>query len=80
MAYSPWVNGTVERLNRDILAGVRALLGELGLAPHNWEKVLPVVASPINAAPLTRLGKNYDGTSRTPLEVRTGINQAVMST
>jgi len=45
VAYSPWVNGTVERLNRDILATMRAVLSELKLAPHDWAAVLPIIAA-----------------------------------
>lgn len=36
VAYSPWVNGTVERLSRYILAAMVAMRGELKLWPHDY--------------------------------------------
>lgn len=73
VAYSPWVNGTVERLNRDILAALRAMLGELKLAPQDWVSVIDIIPSVLNEASESRLGRNQDGTMRSPLEVMTGI-------
>lgn len=73
VAYSPWVNGTVERLNRDILAALRALLGELKLAPQDWTAIIDVIPSILNEAPEERLGKNQDGSVRSALQVMTGI-------
>ena len=73
VAYSPWCNGTVERLMREILTALRAILGELNLAPQDWSSVIEAVPPALNEAPLKRLGKNNDGTTRTPLQVMTGI-------
>lgn len=73
IAYSPWLNGTVERLNRDILSALLAIIAELDHVPQDWPSVLDSVASALNEAPLPRLGTNVDGTTRTPLEVITGI-------
>ncbi len=73
VAYAPWVNGSVERLNRDILAITRALLAELKLGPHDWPAVIDSVPSIINCTPLTRLGINTDGSTRSPLQVMTCI-------
>lgn len=56
VAYSPWINLTVERLNGDVLAAIRSTLMEMKLAPHDWDKVLPIIASALNADPLSRLG------------------------
>jgi hypothetical protein len=41
VAYSPWANGTVERVNRDLLQVMRALRVERPLVL--WKKLLPVV-------------------------------------
>lgn len=72
-AYAPWPNGTMKRLNRDILNAARAMLAESKLAPQN----LPLVSSPLQAmiseSPTVKLGKNADGTTRTPFQVMTGI-------
>lgn len=73
VAYSPWVNGTVERLNRDILTAMRALLAELKLGPQDWAAVIDIIPSIINEAPEQRLGRDTDGSWRSPLQVMTGI-------
>lgn len=65
--YSPWINGTVERLNRDILQVVRALLLELRLDTRSWEFVLPVLQANLNQTPVETLG------GKTPLELFTGL-------
>lgn len=38
VAYLPWSNGKVERLNRDIFSATRATLAELKLALQDWKK------------------------------------------
>ncbi|OWZ15800.1 hypothetical protein PHMEG_00010493 [Phytophthora megakarya] len=65
--YTPWVNGTVERLNRDILHVVRALLLELQLDTRNWEYLLPVVEANLNHTPVLSLG------GVAPTELFTGL-------
>lgn len=73
VAYCPWANGTVERLNRDVLAAMKALLGELKLAPQDWAFVIGMVQSALNEAPSPRLGRSKNGDLRTPIEAMTGI-------
>lgn len=73
VAYSPWVNGTIERLNRDILSALRAMLGELKLAPQDWRIVIGSIQTVINESSEARLGKNDDGSTRSAFEVMTGI-------
>ena len=73
-AYCPWSNGTVERVCREVLRALRALLSELKLAPADWPSVLEIVQSVLNQAPLKRLGRRKDspsGVYRCPLEVFT---------
>lgn len=72
VAYSPWVNGTVESSMRHITAACRVLLSELKLGPQYWPLVLPMVMTALNESPLKRLGSR-DGTYRTPLEFMTGL-------
>ncbi|KAH9082771.1 hypothetical protein LEN26_021162 [Aphanomyces euteiches] len=48
LAYCPWRNGTVERLNRDILQVMRVLLLEYKLADHQWDYLLPAVQANLN--------------------------------
>uniref|UniRef100_H3GV27 Integrase catalytic domain-containing protein n=1 Tax=Phytophthora ramorum TaxID=164328 RepID=H3GV27_PHYRM len=66
--YTPWVNGTVERLNRDILHVVRALLLEMQLDTKNWEYLLPVVQANLNHTPVLSLG------GVAPVELFTGLS------
>lgn len=72
VAYSPWVNGTVEAVMRSVQAATRSLLTELKLAPHDWLSVISVVQQALNESPLARLGTNDDGCHRSPIEVMTG--------
>lgn len=74
VAYSPWVNGTVESVMRSVLSAIRAMLAELKLAPQDWPSVLPAIASTLNESSLDRLGRRPDGAARSPLEVMTGIS------
>lgn len=73
VAYSPWVNGTVESVMRSVLSAMRAMLTELKLGPQDWAAVLPAVATALNESGLERLGRGQGGTARSPLEVMTGI-------
>lgn len=71
-AYSPWVHETVERLNCDILAGLRAILIKLKLAPQNWNFTINNLLSIFNESPAPRLIKCLDGTTWSPLQIVTG--------
>lgn len=74
-AYSPWANGTVERVCREVLRACKALCSEWKLAPRDWPAVVESVQSVLNQSPLRRLGlrdKNKKDVYRTPLEVFTG--------
>lgn len=73
VAYSPWTNGTVESVNRNVLAACRALTTELKLGPPDWPSVLGLVENALNEAPLPRLG-SANGVYRSPLKVMTGID------
>ncbi|KAF0683199.1 Aste57867_24731 [Aphanomyces stellatus] len=63
LAYCPWRNGTVERLNRDILQVMRVLLLEYKLADHQWDYLVPVVQANLNQTPVATL------MNKSPLEV-----------
>lgn len=80
VAHSPWATGTAESITRSILKATRAIISELSLAPHDWPAVLPAVATALNEAGLECLGRNADGTLRSPLQVMTGIipNRPIM--
>jgi hypothetical protein len=61
------LNGTVERLNRDVLQVVRALLLEAKLDTKSWTYILPVVQANLNHAPVASLA------NRAPVELFTGL-------
>ena len=73
--YSPWANGSMERMYRETLRALRAVLAEFRLAPSDWPSILECVQSVMNHAPLRRLGNSdpsISGVYRTPLQVFTG--------
>ncbi|GMF39119.1 unnamed protein product [Phytophthora fragariaefolia] len=55
-AHTPWTNGTVEVVNREVLKSVKALLRERKLPVRDWPSVLLVVQSALNGMPADRLG------------------------
>ncbi|OWZ03927.1 hypothetical protein PHMEG_00024262 [Phytophthora megakarya] len=65
--YSPWVNGTVERVNRDVLQVLRVLLMEYQLDTKEWPYLLPVVQANLNHTQLPSLG------DKAPVELFTGL-------
>lgn len=50
------------------------MLAEFKLGPQDWVHVIPLIATALNEASLTRLGRRPDGVPRSPLEVMTGIS------
>lgn len=67
VAYAPWINGTVERLNRDVLQVLRVLLMEYTLDTHEWVYILPLVQGNLNHTPVRSLG------DKAPSELFTGL-------
>ncbi|OWZ08216.1 hypothetical protein PHMEG_00019275 [Phytophthora megakarya] len=65
--YTPWINGTVERVNRDILQVLRVMLLELQLDTRNWPYLLPVIQANLNHAAVASLG------GHAPVELFTGL-------
>ncbi|KAJ8524224.1 hypothetical protein ON010_g16894 [Phytophthora cinnamomi] len=66
-AYCPWLNGSVEVVNRLVLKAMKALLSELKLRIMDWPSLLPVVQYSLNTMPSDRLGMV------TPLTAFTGL-------
>ena len=69
LAYTPWTNGTIEVVCRELLRTLRVLTSEFQLSLRSWRSVLPVVQSVLNNTPLTRLA------NRCPLTAFTGLPQ-----
>jgi hypothetical protein len=50
-AYSPWANGTVEKVNNDIQKLLRSLLSEWHMESDQGTFLLPVIQSVLNHLP-----------------------------
>jgi hypothetical protein len=66
LAYSPWINGSIERINRDILQVLRTMILEYKLDTRDWVYLIPMVQSSLNHTKVPSLS-NY-----APSELFTG--------
>jgi hypothetical protein len=67
VAYSPWINGSVERANRDIAQVLRVLCLEYKVDTHDWTFFVPILLSSLNHTPVPSLGK------KAPVELFYGL-------
>ncbi|GMG17363.1 unnamed protein product [Phytophthora fragariaefolia] len=67
VAYSPWINGSVERANRDIIQVLRVLCLEYKVDTHDWTFFVPVLQASLNHTPVPSLG------NRAPVELFCGL-------
>ena len=67
LAYSPWINGSVERINRDILQVLRTMILEYKIAHHDWVYLIPMVQANLNHTPVPSL------VNRSPAELFTAL-------
>lgn len=58
LAYSPWINGSVERVNRDIIQVFRVLCLEHKVDIRDWTYFVPIVQANLNHTPLPSLGNH----------------------
>ncbi|KAG2759317.1 hypothetical protein PC129_g9643 [Phytophthora cactorum] len=65
--YSTWVNGSIERVNRDILQVVRAMLLVYKLSYKDWVYLVSMTQASLNCTALPSLG------NRAPVELFTGL-------
>ncbi|GMF44945.1 unnamed protein product [Phytophthora fragariaefolia] len=56
VAYCPWINGSVERVNRDILQDLRAMTMEYKISSKDWVYLVPLVQSSLNHTAVPSLG------------------------
>ncbi|OWY99161.1 hypothetical protein PHMEG_00029891, partial [Phytophthora megakarya] len=70
VTYSPWINGSVERANRDIIQVLRALCLEYKVNTHDWTYFVPVLQASLNHTPVPSLG------NRAPVELFCGLPPA----
>lgn len=66
-AYCPWINGSVERVNRDILQVVRAMIITYKISQKDWVYLVPMVQANLNHTAVPSLGNH------SPLELFTGL-------
>lgn len=80
--YTPWVNGMVERVMREVRRACDSILRDFKLAPQDCPNIVHMVQIVLNSSTLKRHGKNEDGTFRTPLQVMAGLrpNRKLMQT
>ena len=67
--HSPWANGGVERVNREVLRVMRALLSENQMPDSQWPYLLRTLQSTLNTTKTRRLA------GASPIEVNTGVQQ-----
>lgn len=56
VAFSLWVNGTVESCMKHVLAAYRCIQSELKLGPQDWPSAVGMIQTALNEALLERLG------------------------
>ena len=77
--YTPWANGTVEVVCREVLRCLRALLAEFRLGQKEWPRVLPIVQSVLNNSPLKRIKGKAPITAFTGLSAYTPLRSVMTS-
>lgn len=56
LPYTPWSNGAVERLGKEILRTFRAIISELQMDFNEWPDILPMIQSILNMSPSPQRG------------------------
>lgn len=73
-ACCPRANGTVERLRREVLRIMRAVLSGWKLSVGKWPKIVESIQRVLNQSPMEHLGKDNDGKMLCPMKVFTKAN------
>ncbi|KAG3107308.1 hypothetical protein PI124_g14176 [Phytophthora idaei] len=58
LAYCPWINGSIERLNRDVLQVLRVMLLEYKVEQANWAVLIPLIQANLNHSPVASLANH----------------------
>jgi hypothetical protein len=74
-AYCPWSNGSVERLNRSVLAIIRKLMSENNIPDKEWPLVIHLINKIINETPSTSRGGFSPRQIFTGMTPKTPLNQ-----
>ncbi|KAF1322126.1 hypothetical protein FI667_g11572, partial [Globisporangium splendens] len=67
LAYCPWCNGTIERVNRDIIQVLKVLILEYKINRRDWPYLLPLVQASLNHSQVASLAH------KAPIELFTGL-------
>lgn len=67
VAFSLWLNGSVERVNRDVLQVLRAMILDYSITYKDWVHLIPLVQANLNHSPVQSLA------GRAPVDVFTGL-------
>lgn len=68
LPYTPWSNGAVERLGKELLRIFRSVISELGMNFEEWTDLVPLVQSALNQAPAPQRGNVSPITAFTGLD------------
>jgi RNase H-like domain found in reverse transcriptase/Reverse transcriptase (RNA-dependent DNA polymerase)/Integrase zinc binding domain/Integrase core domain/Aspartyl protease len=79
LPYTPWSNGTVEVVNRELLRCLKAVRLEFKLPFKSWPSLLPMVQSALNNTILPRLGNRSSTEVFLGLPMSTPITTVVLN-
>jgi len=68
LPYTPWSNGAVERLGKELLRVFRSVVSELQMDLKEWPDLMPLVQSALNNAPSPQRGNVAPITAFTGME------------
>ncbi|OWZ00608.1 hypothetical protein PHMEG_00028159 [Phytophthora megakarya] len=68
----PWVNGSIDRINRDVLEVVRAMILEYKLSYKDWMHLVPLIQANLNHTAVPSLGNH------SPSELFTGFGGSAL--
>lgn len=74
LPYTPWSNGGVERMGKEVLRLFRAILSELQMRQNEWPDLVQVVQSALNSSPSPQRKNIAPVTIFTGLDPKTPVN------
>jgi hypothetical protein len=79
LPYTPWSNGTVEVVNRELLRCLKSLRLEFKIPFKSWPSLLPMVQSALNNTIMSRLGNRSSKEVLLGLPTSTPITTAILN-
>lgn len=67
LPYTPWSNGSIERLNKEVLRILRSTLSELQLPSNDWTSLVPILQSALNNS------SSRSRANKSPITIFTGL-------